>query len=189
MLGIEERMTEEQFKNYIKTESELKWDEELCNKIQEEFDNTEYITLGKFGNFDKAHFYLNKENLNVFVVDEAQNSILSCYKVDFDMSEKSTKIMVDNLLEDIEIYKEEKEDSLLDLKAEKGTVVSKIDFIDRELQELKDKITMLQREKKVTSDYLELIDDKIGTLDYKITNTQSKIVNSFGYKKEILNIL
>ena len=186
IMFLNEKQTEDHFRNFIKNEQEL--EKEIIEKIQGELGDAIYITFGKFGSYDETHFYLNQETLTIFVVDKDKSSILTCYKVDYDMSERSTKIIVDTLLKDIDNYKEEKESRVLDLKDNKNSLITAIGFADKEIDELKKRISILQEKRKTLHDLLELTDEDIDTLDYNIRGAESGIVNSFGFKKEKLGL-
>jgi len=176
--------TEDMFRRIISNECEYK--EKLNLAILEEYNQSMYLVCDTFGKYEETHFYLNKETLNIFVVDKEQSSILSCFKVDFDLSETGTKTMLDVLLSEWENHKNKLVENKNDLENNKQHIKSEIKHKNEEIRQLKDRIKSLEESTHTLKTYSDNIDKEIKTLDYNVKNTLAKIIYSFGYKKEVL---
>ena len=62
---------------------------EIEKLIKEEFARSEYITTASYDKHRKAEFYVNEEKMMTYIV--ADNNIVTCYKIDFELDEKGNK--------------------------------------------------------------------------------------------------
>ncbi len=175
---------ENAYKKYIHENPD--WEQQIISQMKNLFNNSELIYTGQIGNSDKdCNYYANTTDMITFVVDIKNESILTCYKIFYDLNDKLDKEMAKNILKEIHSYQKKKDKE--DIKIKKQ--IDKLDF----------NITSTKNEMDKVKNILKTLENKINTFEQEkelktkdIQMTEyyiSKLATKLCYSVELLNDL
>lgn len=119
---------------------------EIEKLIKEEFARSEYITTASYDKHRKAEFYVNEEKMMTYIV--ADNNIVTCYKIDFELDEKGNKEIYMGFKNALKRALEEEENWELTSGAKIALSKNEIKLKNSEIEELESKLNRLRAEKK-----------------------------------------
>lgn len=175
---------ENAYKKYIHENPD--YEQQIISQMKNLFNSSELIYTGQIGNSDKdCNYYANITDMITFVVDIKNESILTCYKIFYDLNDKLDKEMAKNILKEIHNYqkKKDKEDIKIKKQIDKldfniTSTKNEMDKIKGILKTLEDKIDTFKKEKELKTKDIQMS-------EYYI----SKLATKLCYSVELLNDL
>ena len=149
---------------------------EIEKLIKEEFAKSEYITAASYDKHRKAEFYVNEEKMMTYIV--ADNNIVTCYKIDFELDEKGNKEIYMGFKNALKRALEEEENWELTSGAKIALSKNEIKLKNSEIEELESKLNRLRAEKKMLEAEQEHLLATSRELKAKIYSIREKLVRS-----------
>lgn len=149
---------------------------EIEKLIKEEFARSEYITAASYDKHRKAEFYVNEEKMMTYIV--ADNNIVTCYKIDFELDEKGNKEIYMGFKNALKRALEEEENWELTSGAKIALSKNGIKLKNSEIEELETKLNRLRAEKKMLEAEQEHLLATSRELKAKIYSIREKLVRS-----------
>lgn len=149
---------------------------EIEKLIKEEFARSEYITAASYDKHRKAEFYVNEEKMMTYIV--ADNNIVTCYKIDFELDEKGNKEIYMGFKNALKRALEEEENWELTSGAKIALSKNEIKLKNSEIEELESKLNRLRAEKKMLEAEQEHLLATSRELKAKIYSIREKLVRS-----------
>lgn len=149
---------------------------EIEKLIKEEFARSEYITTASYDKHRKAEFYVNEEKMMTYIV--ADNNIVTCYKIDFELDEKGNKEIYMGFKNALKRALEEEENWELTSGAKIALSKNGIKLKNSEIEELETKLNRLRAEKKMLEAEQEHLLATSRELKAKIYSIREKLVRS-----------
>ena len=136
--------------------------EELEKDLRNEYQQSKYISTSSYDNLEKVDFFINKEAMMTFLVNE--NEIITCYPIDFELDHDGNVSILNVLLENLERAKEaeanfEEEHFYIkeNLNRELEVVLAEMDLLNSKLKTLNEKKAVIEAKKaKLIAEYSEL---------------------------------
>lgn len=149
---------------------------EIEKLIKEEYADSEYITTASYDKHRKAEFYVNEEKMMTYIV--ADNNIVTCYKIDFELDEKGNKEIYMGFKNALKRALEEEENWELTSGAKIALSKNEIKLKNSEIEELESKLNRLRVEKKMLEAEQEHLLATSRELKAKIYSIREKLVRS-----------
>ena len=124
----------------------------------------------------KAEFYVNEDKMMTYIV--ADNNIVTCYKIDFELDEKGNKEIYMGFKNALKRALEEEENWELTSGAKIALSKNGIKLKNSEIEELETKLNRLRAEKKMLEAEQEHLLATSRELKAKIYSIREKLVRS-----------
>ena len=118
--------------------------EELEKDLRNEYQQSKYISTSSYDNFEKVDFFINKEAMMTFLVNN--DEMITCYPIDFELDHDGNVSILNVLLENLERAKEAEanfeEDHFYikeNLNRELEVVLAEMDLLNSKLKTLNEK--------------------------------------------------
>jgi cell division protein FtsB len=174
----------DQFRKLLKDDTNYK--EKLDSSINEEFSHSTFLTYDTFGKYDETNFFINNDTMTIYVSDKEKSTILSCYKVDFDLSEDGNREFLNLLYKELELSQRKVDINNDELLERENQINFSLQSYEREMKELESRIKIIKDSIQNFNDRLGLIKKEKESLNYNVKNTLSKIIYSYGYKRDLV---
>jgi hypothetical protein len=184
ILNENSEKNEDQFRKLLKEDTNYK--EKLDNLINEEFVNSTFLTYDTFGKYEETNFYINNDTMTIYVSDKEKSTILSCYKVDFDLSDDGNREFLNLLYKELELSQRRVDINNDELLERENQINFSLQSYEREMKELESRIRIIKDSIQNFNDRLGLIKKEKESLSYNVKNTLSKIIYSYGYKRDLV---
>ena len=126
--------------------------EDLEKDLRNEYQQSKYISTSSYDNLEKVDFFINKEAMMTFLVNE--NEIITCYPIDFELDHDGNVSILNVLLENLERAKEaeanfEEEHFYIkeNLNRELEVVLAEMDLLNSKLKTLNEKKAIIEAKK------------------------------------------
>ena len=126
--------------------------EDLEKDLRNEYQQSKYISTSSYDNLEKVDFFINKEAMMTFLVNE--NEIITCYPIDFELDHDGNVSILNVLLENLERAKEAEanfeEDHFYtkeNLNRELEVVLAEMDSLNSKLKTLNEKKAVIEAKK------------------------------------------
>ena len=126
--------------------------EDLEKDLRNEYQQSKYISTSSYDNLEKVDFFINKEAMMTFLVNE--NEMITCYPIDFELDHDGNVSILNVLLENLERAKEAEanfeEDHFYikeNLNRELEVVLVEMDSLNSKLKTLNEKKAVIEAKK------------------------------------------
>ena len=126
--------------------------EELEKDLRNEYQQSKYISTSSYDNLEKVDFFINRETMMTFLVNE--NEMITCYPIDFELDRDGNVSILNVLLENLERAKEAEanfeEDHFYtkeNLNRELEVVLAEMDSLNSKLKTLNEKKAVIEAKK------------------------------------------
>ena len=126
--------------------------EELEKDLRNEYQQSKYISTSSYDNFEKVDFFINKEAMMTFLVNN--DEMITCYPIDFELDHDGNVSILNVLLENLERAKEAEanfeEDHFYikeNLNRELEVVLAEMDLLNSKLKTLNEKKAIIEAKK------------------------------------------
>lgn len=124
------------------------------------FDNSKYFYTGKFNKNNTTNFHM-ADNF-ILVTDTNNSKIITLYRADFGFGRKVDKVILGNLLEELEEADKELEVAKSKTEERKGSLESDKTFIEEQIKTLKDTLKALESNlENVTEQLKEVCSEEV----------------------------
>lgn len=167
-------LTENSFNDYVKKNQEEF--EYMRNQILEETRNNSLKELGNFSikEHDKSDFLLDTNNRIVYIVK--QNSLITCYQLNFLVQEEENSIIFNAFLSSIEKCSKEIEEKETALSNEEEMCNAQLQDLEIRKQKLLLELEEIDNKKNSISNNMDLIKKKIDLNKEEIKNIVYKLL-------------
>lgn len=173
---------ENAYKKLVQNDNKL--EEEIVNEMDELFNSSELVYVGKLGTSDReSHYYVDINNMATFVVEPKANVVVTCYKIFYDLSYKLDKDMAKSILKEINTYKSKKEKQFNKIKNQIDKIDGTITSVKLEIERVTDILKNLEEKSKLLEKEKELKENDILETEYTI----SKLATKLCYSCQLLN--
>ncbi len=136
--------------------------EELEKDLRNEYQQSKYISTSSYDNLEKVDFFINKEAMMTFLVNN--DEMITCYPIDFELDHDGNVSILNVLLENLERAKEaeanfEEEHFYIkeNLNRELEVVLAEMDLLNSKLKTLNEKKAVIETKKaELIAEHLEL---------------------------------
>lgn len=177
ILGISDLLAARQYINQNR--------EKIEEDIRKLFEHSELlITMQLQGDKTTKNFYIRD---NIILVAKSDNSVLiTLYRIDFSFGEKTDRMIIQNLKEEIQTLKEQ-------MKNKKESIDNEIEFKKKEVEmigieviNLEQQLNMLKLKKQTKENEIRVSYNEVEILNKQIEMRAIKLCNSLEYKSDIL---
>ena len=126
--------------------------EKLEKTLKNEYQDSEYISTSSYNNHEKVDFFINKEAMMTFLVNE--DEMITCYPIDFELDKDGNVSILNVLLENLKRVKEAEENFEEDhfyikenLNRELEVVLAEMDLLNAKLKTLNEKKAVIEAKK------------------------------------------
>ncbi|MCY9737484.1 hypothetical protein M5X17_27665 [Paenibacillus alvei] len=169
---------EQNLKSYI-----VENNDKLTANINLTFDYANFIYKGQIGDSITRNYYI-KDDI-VFVLDSANDVMITCYKVQFGITSGIDKYVRKQLVADISRMRNEYDEAQEVLEQELVADRENLERIRDDIKAEKEKLKYLEEQEKCLNDYIRSKQNKNKSMFIEIERLIKMIVNSKEYRNDL----